>query len=97
MENFLRIVEENSVEDEINEARLRFFTTEMKIWDYFNITQQKFSSLNTEERCSLLKKYYCDLKSKYQPSGKIIFVIFLLLSGSLQNIFVVVKAIVIVF
>ena len=42
MENFLRIVEENSVEDEINEARLRFFTTEMKIWDYFNITQQKF-------------------------------------------------------
>ena len=57
IDNLLRILEENSTEEEINEGRLKYFTIKIKIWDYFNITKQKFVSLPSEERSSMLKRY----------------------------------------
>ena len=34
---------------------------QVKIWNYFNISQQKFSSISLEERTSMLKICYRDL------------------------------------
>ena len=57
MENLLRIVEQDSVvEDQIDEDRLKFFTSKVKIWDYFSISQQNVLSFSLEECTSMLKK-----------------------------------------
>ena len=57
MENLLRIVEQDSVvEDQINEDRLKFFTSKVKIWDYFGISQQNVLSFSLEKCTSMLKK-----------------------------------------
>ena len=79
MDNFLSIVEENSAEEEINESRLKYFTSKIKIWDYFNQTHQKFVLLSTEERSSMLKRYHFDLNSKYLAGKSLFFVAILLL------------------
>ena len=70
MDSFLSIVEESSQQTEINEERFRFFASQIKIWDYFGITQQKFVSLPNEEKSMMLKKYYHDLESR-QSTAKI--------------------------
>ena len=57
MENLLRIVEQDSVvEDQIDEDRLKFFTSKVKIWDYFSISQQNVLSFSLEKCTSMLKK-----------------------------------------
>ena len=78
MDNLLSIVEENSAEEEISGSRLKYFKTKIKIWDYFNMTKQKFVSLPTEECSSMLKRYYFELNSKYS-TGKILFLLFIVL------------------
>ena len=70
MEHFLSIVEGNSAEEEINEERLKYFTSKIKIWDYFSLSQQKLASPSTEEKSSMLKRYYSDLNSRYLAEGK---------------------------
>ena len=75
MENLFRIVERNASEEEINEERLRLFTTKVKMCEYFNISQQKYVSLSTEERSTMLKRYSHDLSSKYL-AGKFCFCYF---------------------
>ena len=79
MNNLLSIVEENSAEEEINENRLKYFTSKIKIWDYFNKTHQKFVLLSTEERSSMLKRYHFDLNSKCLAGKSLFFVAILLL------------------
>ena len=76
MENSLRTVEENSAEEGINKDRLKYFTTKIKIWDCFNISQQNFISLSTDERSSMLKRYYHNLNSRYLAAGKSFFLYF---------------------
>ena len=78
MENLLRIVEGNADEEEINEEKLRFFNTKVKVWEYFNISQQKHVSLSTEEGSTMLKRYYHKLNSKCL-AGKFCFCYFLVL------------------
>ena len=56
MDRFLSIVEDSSQETEIKEEKLNFFTSKVKIRDYFGITQQKFLSSSQEEKAALLKK-----------------------------------------
>ena len=57
MENLLCIVEQDSVvEDQIDEDRLKFFTSKVKIWDYFSISQQNVLSFSLEKCTSMLKK-----------------------------------------
>ena len=70
MGHFLSIVEDSSRETEINEEKLKYFTSQIKIWDYYGIPQQKFLSLPTEEKSTMLKKYYNELDGR-QSSGKI--------------------------
>ena len=72
MENILRIAQQDSaVEDQIYEDRLKFFTSKVKIWDYFSISQQRWLSLSLEERTSMFKKFYHNLDAKLQVSVKI--------------------------
>ena len=90
MENFLRIVEQDSAEDQTDEDRLKLFTSKIKIRDYFSISQQKVSSLSLEERTSMLKKYYHDLSSKLQVSCKIYLLFVSIILGFLLLLVVVV-------
>ena len=81
MDRFLSIVEDSSQETEIKEEKLNFFTSKVKIRDYFGITQQKFLSSSQEEKAALLKKYYYGSESR-QSSGNILkfaFVVWFLL------------------
>ena len=93
MENFVRIFEQDSVEDQIDKDRLKFFTSKVKICAYFSIFQQKLSSIGLEERISKLKKYYRDLSSKFEVSGKIYLLFVSLFLGFLLLLLVVVVAI----
>ena len=69
IDRFLSIVQESSPEIEINKEKLKYFTSKIKIWDYFQITQQHFLSLSEEEKTAILKKYYRELESR-QSTGK---------------------------
>ena len=64
MDRFLSIAQESSPEIEINEEKLKYFTSKIKIWNYFQITQQHFLSLPEEEKTTMLKKYYRELESR---------------------------------
>ena len=70
MDNFLCVVEQDSV---------KYFTNKVKIWDYFSISQQKFSSLSLEERTSRIKKHYHDLDARFQDAKCSLFLGFLFL------------------
>ena len=77
MDNLLSILEDNSAEQEIDETRLKYFTSKIKIWDYFNLPRQKLVSLSTEERSTMLKIYYNDLNSKYSAGKSLILLCFI--------------------
>ena len=64
MERFLSIGEKPNHDIEINEEKLKYFASQVKIWDYFNITHQKFLSLPSEKKSTLLKKYYAELECR---------------------------------
>ena len=74
MDRFLRIVQKPATIDvEINEEMLKYFNSQVKIWNNFSISQQKCLLLPLEERATMLKKYYVELQSR-QSSGNIFFV-----------------------
>ena len=66
MQKFLDIVKEPSSSSlEIQEDRLKFFVSKVKIWDYAGLSQGDYQKLSTEARSSILKKYYLDLTYHY--------------------------------
>ena len=76
MERFLSMVEEPNHDIEINEEKLKYFTWQVKIWEYFSTSHQKFLSLLSEEKPTLLKKYYAELESRQLAGFFFFFLLF---------------------
>ena len=75
MENFLRMVEQPPVSEEVanDGEKLRFFNSKSKIWNYAKISSSDYQKLSFEDRSSILKGHYVDMSAKYSlGSGTII-------------------------
>ena len=73
MERFLSKVEEPNHDIEINEEKLKYFRSQVKIWEYLTISHQKFLSLPSEEKSTL--KYYAELESRQSADNFFCFLI----------------------
>ena len=63
---------------ETDPEKLRFFNTQLKVWEYAKILGAEFQKLSFDDRSSILKKYYVDMCIKYSVgAGKIFSVSFL--------------------
>ena len=77
MEKLLQIVEKPSSSSvEIQEERLKFFASKIKIWDYAGLSQAEYQKLLLEYRSSILNECYCDLSLCFPIAGKKFFLIF---------------------
>lgn len=84
MENFLRLVG-NSQTQVIDEERLKFFTSQVFIWDHFSMHKSSYQSLSVDEKTAPPRECYSDLDMKFygKEPGKI----FYLFSEDLRFIF----------
>ena len=73
MEYFLSNSQNSLPKIDIDDRKLNYFTNKIKIWDYFDITQDYFLWLPEEKTTTLLKRYYIELESR-QLTGKLGFV-----------------------
>ena len=88
MDKFLQAVEEPSSSSvEINKDRIKFFSLEINIWNYANISQAEYKNLSVEDRSSILKKYISDLSLRFPESGKICVICFWMFLSGLFEIF----------
>ena len=66
MEEFLKIVKEPSSNEVVIDAdKLKFFNSQLKVWEYAKISAAEFQKLSFDDRSSILKKYYVDMSAKY--------------------------------
>ena len=66
MEEFLKIVQEpSSNEVVIDLNKLKFFNSQLKLWEYAKILAAEFQKLSLDNKSSILKQYYVDMSAKY--------------------------------
>ena len=75
MDKFLKMVESKSSEEvTIDGERLKFFNSQLKVWEYVKISAVDYQKLSFDDRSSILKKYSVDISAKYSVGGsKILF------------------------
>ena len=77
MEDFLKIVEEPSHQQQqqvdINAARLKFFNTKVKIWDFVGLSFSDYQKLSVEDRSSILKSYYAEMCKRFFQQVQVFF------------------------
>ena len=75
MGEFLKMVEPKSLDEvAVDGARLRFFNSQLKVWEYAKFSAADYQKLSFDDRSSILKKYYVDMSAKYSVgAGKISF------------------------
>ena len=71
MEQLLKIVEEPTPanEVEIDAEKLKFYNSQLKVWDYAKISAVEFQKLSFDDRSNILKKYYVDMTAKYSAGA----------------------------
>ena len=76
MEHFLQMVEEPFQQQvETDEAKLKYFISKVKIWDYTCLGLNDNQKLSVEDRSSVLKNYYLEMRSRYSDgTGKVLLV-----------------------
>ena len=77
MEKFLSIFEGSTSANEvqIDADKLKFYNSQLKLWDYAKILASEFRKLSFDDKTSILKKYYVDMSAKYSVSaGKKFFI-----------------------
>ena len=73
---------------EIDPEKLRFFNTQLKVWEYAKILGAEFQKLSFDDRSSILKKYYVYRCTKYSVgAGKVFSVSFLAVFGLVFGLF----------
>ena len=76
MEKFLQIIEltAQAHEAEMDPQKLKFFNSNLKVWDFAKISSSEFQSLSFDDKSRLLKNYYLEMSSKYtEGRGKRLF------------------------
>ena len=71
MEQLLKIMEEPtpSNEVEIDAENLKFYNSQLKVWDYAKISAAEFQKLSFDDRSSILKKCYVDMTAIYSAGS----------------------------
>ena len=75
MEDFFRTVEEPSTQQqqqvEMDSSRLKFFRSEVKIWDFTGLSFTDYQKLSLEDRSSILNAYYAEMSQRYSTGSGI--------------------------
>ena len=62
----------------IDAARLKFFNSKVKIWEYAKISANDFQKLSFQNRSLILKNYHFNMSTKYSMGSGIMIVFFCL-------------------
>ena len=61
-------------EVEMDPEKLKFFNSELKVWDFAKVSPSEFQSLLFDDKSLFLKNYYIEISSKYtEVRGKSFF------------------------
>ena len=70
MDKFIRIVEQLSLsQTNIDAERLKFSNTNLKIWEYANVSFEDYQKLSFDNRSAILRNYYSEMCNRYPGSG----------------------------
>ena len=70
MDKLLRIVEQLSLsQTNIDAERLKFSNTNLKIWEYANVSFEDYQKLSFDNRSAILRNYYSEMCNRYPGSG----------------------------
>ena len=67
----MKIVEEPtpSNEVEIYAEKLKFYKSQLKVWDYAKVSAAEFQKLSFDDRSTILKKCHVDMTTKYSAGS----------------------------
>ena len=69
MEHFLKLIEGRSPQHQqevsIDPEKLKFFTSQVKIWKYTRLNYKDCQNFSVEDRFSMLKSYYVDMFARF--------------------------------
>ena len=89
MDKFIALVDSvPSVELKINEDLLQSFMKKGTVWDYYNVTKERYLALSWEEKENYIEQCYIEMIKK-SSDGKSSFLTFLILIFLIFLIFLV--------
>ena len=83
MEHFLKLIEGRSPQHQqevsIDPEKLKFFTSQVKIWKDTRLNYKDCQKFSVEDRFSMLKSYYVDMFARFSNGSGTFFVLCFLL------------------
>ena len=66
MDEFLKMVEPKSLDEVVfNGERLKFFNSQLKVWEYAKISAAGYQKLSFDDKSIIFKKHCVDVSAKY--------------------------------